>query len=74
MVAGPEVLVESCPIAAVESVLLPVLVTEVVDLTAGLGVRVVSAGVAAATVEARVGLVDGDWQGLHSLRLVGFVL
>ena len=73
MVAGPEVLVESRPVAAVESVLLPVLVTEVVDLTPGLGVGVVSAGVTPATVEAGVSLVDGDREGLDSLGLVGFL-
>ena len=32
MVAGPEVLVESRPVAAVEGVLLSVLVTEMIDL------------------------------------------
>merc|ERR1719219_3329388 len=74
MVAGPEILIESCPITAVESVLLPVLVTEMIDLTAGLGVSVVPVSVAATTVEAGVSLVDRHGQRLHSLRLVRFLL
>ena len=74
MVAGPEILIESCPVAAVESVLLPVLVAEMVDLTAGLGVSVVPVSVATAAVEASVSLVDRDGESLHSLGLVRFLL
>jgi len=74
MVTGPKVLIESCPISAVEGVLFAVLVTEMVDLTPGLRVSVVSVGVAPAAIEARVGLVDRDREGLDSLSLVRFLL
>ena len=74
VVAGPEILIESGPISAVESVLLPVLVAEMIDLTSGLRVSVVPVGVATTTVEASVSLVDRHGQCLDSLRLVRFLL
>merc|ERR1711881_696221 len=74
VVAGPEILIEGSPVAAVECVLLAILVAEVINLTAGLRVSVMPARVAATAVEASVSLVDRHRQRLHSLRLVRFLL
>jgi len=71
VVAGAQVLVEDGPVPAVEGVLLPVSMAEVVDLAAGLRVGVVAVRVGhAPAVEAGVGLGHGDRKRLHRLDLI----
>jgi len=74
VIAGAEILIESCPVAAVECVLLPILVAEVINLASSFRVSVVSARVATTAVKACVSLVDGHRQGLHCLGLVRLLL
>jgi hypothetical protein len=71
VVAGAEVLVEDGPIAAVKNILFPVLMAEVVNLTVGLWVCVMSAWVwLGPAVKIGVGLGHRDGQGLDRLHLV----
>lgn len=74
MVTGAQVLIKCRAVAAVECVLLAILVTEVIDLASCLGVSVVPVGVFPTAVKCCVSLRDGYWECLDSLHFVGLLL
>lgn len=74
MVTGAQVLIKCRAVAAVECVLLAILVTEVIDLASCLGVSVVPVGVFPTAVKCCVSLRDGYWECLDSLHFIGLLL
>lgn len=75
VVTGSEVLVKDGPVAAVKNVLLPILVTEVVNLTVGLWVSIMPAWIRfGPAVKVGVGLGHRDGKRLDRLHLVRTLL
>jgi len=74
MVTGAQVLIKCRAVAAVECVLLAILVTEVIDLASCLGVSVVPVGVFPTAVKCCVSLRDGYRKCLDSLHFIGLLL